>query len=262
MAMYFRLVLVVLLIQMWLWRTIILSKVRPFSWYNTTIHQLHYCVTALIMWLHWTGQCNSPMEVCVGEISTTVWCGDWVGQNNTECVEQEFTVVSQETNLTLCGAIVKSKGTLSNECRLQISNICLSTPQPTCAKPCAKPPTTLPTTSPPIDESSAIAGLLGTMVGLLVVLLALTNVGWMWTCYITKNRGKIIEHLNARWAIRFTYWLIKQYLHYSIGSAISTRSVILRTVEMIAVHPGIKAHHQYQHMRLSQITKQQSVQQS
>ena len=43
-----------------------------------------------------------------------------------------------------------------------------------------------------------VTGLLGAMAGLLVALLALTNIALVWTCYIMKKRGKIIEHLKAR----------------------------------------------------------------
>ena len=50
------------------------------------------------------------------------------------------------------------------------------------------------TCSAPVDQ----LGVLGAMVGLLVILLALTATGLVWTCYIVKKRGKIIEQLNSR----------------------------------------------------------------
>ena len=101
-------------------------------------------------------------------------------------------VEGRVTDQSRCGVHIKIESATIQPGNAQVSSItCASTPPPTCA--------TTPSTQTPAQNSNSetIAGILGAMVGLLVVLLALTNIGWVWTCYMNRRR-KIIEQLNAR----------------------------------------------------------------
>ena len=127
------------------------------------------------------------------------------GETNSNCMDLDDSDAELIYNTTkkLCEIKAQLATTCFNDTNLKEANITLKSVHCTTDQPPIQPSVTAThaeITTQPIckcQTAGSVASIgLGAAVGLLVALLAVVTIGWMWTCWTIKRRGRIT--INSR----------------------------------------------------------------